>query len=821
MSPQTRIVIVGGVAGGATAAARARRLSESATIVVFERGPYVSFANCGLPYHVGGEIADRGKLLLQTPESLHARHNLDVRVKSEVSAINRDRKTVSVRSVDTGREYEEPYDKLILATGAAPVRPPLPGIDHPRIFTLRTLPDMDRIKAAADAAKSAIVVGAGFIGLEMAENLRRRGLTVHLIELLDQVMPPLDREMAQPAEQMLRLQGIDLRLADAVEGFSDVAGKVSAKLKSGVELAADLVILSIGVRPETSLAQQAGLQIGDRGAIVVNEHMQTSDADIFAVGDSVLTQDFVNGGPTLIPLAGPANRQGRIAAENVLGRSTRYRGSQGTSIVRIFDLVVAMTGSSEKALRKAGANYEKIYVHPQQHAGYFPGAMQMSIKLLFRKPDGRVLGAQISGGEGVDKRIDVIATAIQARMTVFDLEEMELAYAPQFGSAKDPINMAGFVAANVLRGDVRLAQADSLDGALLLDVRTEAENRAGHISGATLIPIDELRRRASELPKDRPIVAYCAVGLRGYTASRILSQLGFDVRNLSGGFKTYRMFHPEAPAAPTAPSSPAPQEGQPNSCAAPTPQTAPNGAPEELDVRGQQCPGPIVAINSAVQRLAPGRLLRVRATDPGFVADIPAWCRQSGNELVELRPENGHFVAGIRKGPRETGAAAPPPAAATARDSTIVVFSSDFDRVMAAFVIANGAAAMGRKMTLFFTFWGLNVLRRPDVAAPGKPLMDRLFGWMMPRGPDKLPLSRMNMVGLGRTMMKQTMRSKHVATLPDLIQSAKQAGVRLVACAMSMDVMGIQRTELIEGVEIGGVGTYLDAASTSNLNLFI
>ncbi len=544
MSKPIRIVIVGGVAGGATAAARARRLSESASIVVLERGPYVSFANCGLPYHVGGEIADRKALLLQTPKSLKARHNLDVRVRSEVTAIHRDRKSVSVRRLDDGHTYEEPYDKLILSTGAAPIRPPLPGVDHDRIFTLRTLPDMDRIKAAADNAREAIVIGGGFIGLEMAENLRRRGLAVTLVELLDQVMPPLDREMASPVADALRSHGVDLLLGDAVESFGDRAGRPTARLRSGRELEADLVVLSIGVRPETTLAKEAGLTLGERGALIVNEHMQTSDPDIYAVGDSVLTSDVVTGTAALIPLAGPANRQGRIAAENVLGRSTRYRGSQGTSIVRVFNLAVAMTGASEKSLRKAGIDCEKVYLHPAHHAGYFPGAMPMSIKMLFSKPDGRVLGAQIVGGDGVDKRIDVLSAAIQARLTVFDLEEMDLAYAPQFGSAKDPINMAGFVAANALRGDVRIAHADALDGALLLDVRTEREYQTGAIPGAMLIPIDELRRRADELPRDRPIIAYCAVGIRGYTAARILHQLGFDVRNLSGGFKTYRMFHP-------------------------------------------------------------------------------------------------------------------------------------------------------------------------------------------------------------------------------------------------------------------------------------
>lgn len=843
MTKKTKLVIIGGVAGGATAAARARRLSEDAEIVVFERGPYVSFANCGLPYHIGGEIAERDKLLLHTPDSLKARHALDVRVRTEALAIDRAAKVVKVRRLDDGQTYDEPYDKIILSTGAASIRPPLPGINHPKIYTLRTVPDMDRIKAAAEAAKAAIVVGGGFIGLEMAENLSRRGLVVHLVELLDQVMPPLDKEMAGIIAQQLILHGVKLHLSDAVESFDDAGGGVRVKLKSGASLSADLVVLSIGVRPESKLAQDAGLTIGERGGIVVDEHMRTSDPDIYAVGDAVVTKDYVTGADTLIPLAGPANRQGRIAADNIFGRASVYRGSQGTSIVRVFDLVVGMTGASEKVLKRAGLNYEKVYIHPAHHVGYFPGAQQMSIKLLFAGADGRVLGAQITGGEGVDKRIDVLATAIQAKLTVYDLEEMELAYAPQFGAAKDPINMAGFVAANVLRGDTKIVHADQLPDGVLLDVRTKAEHDAGAIPGAMHLPIDELRARHHELPKDKPIIAYCAVGLRGYTASRILKQLGYDVRNLSGGIKTYRAFHPDA-AGPV-PSGATPKGGavmrdaarstssDETDTASPgiapsTITTAASATSTELDVRGQQCPGPIVAICDSLASLRDGDLLRVRATDPGFAADIPAWCRQTGNELVEVRPENGHYVATIRKHSGSSQADAPPQASCTsgttsqlAKDKTIVVFSSDLDRVMAALIIANGAASMGQKVTLFFTFWGLNVLRKDAPQAEGKPLMDRLLGWIMPRGPAKLTLSKLNMAGMGTLMMKQTMRRKQVATLDELMQLARRSGVRLVACAMSMDVMGIRRDELIDGIEIGGVGTYLDASATANVNLFI
>lgn len=840
-----KIVIVGGVAGGATAAARARRLIESAEIVVFERGPFVSFANCGLPYHVGGEIADRGKLVLQTPESLRARHNLDVRVRSEVIAINRAAKSVTVRALDENRTYDEPYDKLILSTGAAPLRPPLPGVDHPRILTLRNIPDMDRIVTAAHGAAAALVIGGGFIGLEMAENLLRRGLQVDLVELLDQIMPPMDREMTQPVARALVQNGVRLNLSDAVESFGDVGGRVRAQLKSGQTLTADFAVLAIGVRPESALAKDAGLAIGERGGVAVNEYMQTSDPDIYAVGDSAVVKDWVTGADTLIPLAGPANRQGRIAADHIFGRASRYRGSQGTSIVRVFDRVAAMTGASEKVLKRAGRNYRKVYLHPAQHVGYFPGAQQMAIKLLFAPDDGRVLGAQIVGGDGVDKRIDVLAAALQARMTVYDLEEMELAYAPQFGAAKDPINMAGLIAANVLRGDVATCHVDDApqDGAIWLDVRTAAEHAAGAIPGSIHVPIDELRGRLGELPNDRPIITYCAVGQRGYTAARILKQHGFDVRNLSGGYRTWSMFQPVEVNVPPGGSKLPGSCGDASPCgagalnsergggvgltASASKGEGPTAAEVELDVRGQQCPGPIVAICDQLASLNEGAVIKVRASDPGFASDVPAWCRQSGHELIDVHRENGHYVALIRKHASGRAPAVVDSSQQAVRPSSvpqnnsIVVFSGDLDRVMAAFIIANGAASMGQPVTLFFTFWGLNVLRRSDPPATAKALMDRMFGWMMPRGPEKLALSKMHMGGLGTALMRRTMRRKHVAPLRELIQTAQRQGVRLVACSMSMDVMGICREELIDGVEIGGVGAYLDAAATANVNLFI
>ena len=547
-----KIVIVGGVAGGASAAARARRLSEDAQIVLVERGPDVSFANCGLPYYIGGKITDREKLLVVTPERLEARFKLDVRVRSSVETIDRKAKMVHIRDLASGREYEESYDRLILAPGAAPLRPPIPGIDLPGIFTLRNLQDMDRIKAAVDrGVQQAVVVGAGFIGLELVENFVRLGVSTTVVELQDQVLPPFDKEMTTPLAETLAAKGVSLLLSEAAEGFEQTSDGLVVRLKSGQELPAQLVALGIGVRPENKLAVDAGLKVGPRGGIQVNEYLQTDDPDIYAVGDAIEVKDFVLGEPTQVPLAGPANRQGRIAADNIFGRSSKYRGTQGTAILGLFGLTAAMTGASEKTLKRNNRPYRMVYVHPTDHAEYYPDTEQMTLKLLFDSESGKVLGAQGVGGAGVDKRIDVLAVAIQAGMTVFDLEEIELAYAPQYGSAKDPINMAGFVAAGLLRDDHPQIDVASLlatppaERPFLLDVRTADEYAAGHLPDSINIPVDELRSRINELPKHQEIAAYCQVGQRGYLATRILKQSGFAAMNISGGYETYKLWAPK------------------------------------------------------------------------------------------------------------------------------------------------------------------------------------------------------------------------------------------------------------------------------------
>ncbi len=536
-----KTVIVGGVAGGASCAARLRRLDEGAEIVMLERGPHVSFANCGLPYHVGNVIPEQQSLLVADVALFRERFAVDARIRHEVTAIDREARTVSGRNLATGATFTESYDRLVLATGAAPIRPPLPGIDLPGIFTVRSVPDSTAIRGwiTERAAKRAVVVGGGFIGLEMAENLVHRGITVTVVEKLDQVMPPLDPEIARFVADALEAQGVTLSLGDGVAGFESAPdGALRVRTESGAAHEADLVILAIGVRPDVALARAAGLELGARGGIRVDDAMRTSDPRILAVGDAVEVRDFVTGEWTLIPLAGPANRQGRIAADRIAGRDSVFRGVQGTAICGVFDMVVASVGASEKTLRRVGSiDYEKVYLHPGNHAGYYPGAERLTLKILFRREDGRLLGAQAVGGAGVDKRIDVISALIQKQGTVYDLEEAELCYAPQFGSAKDALNMAGMIAADVLRGDMPIFQWDELPGAgRLIDVREPAEFAAGHLPGAENLPLGQIRARLEELPPSEPLAVYCGVGQRGYYAARILNQHGRSARNLSGGY---------------------------------------------------------------------------------------------------------------------------------------------------------------------------------------------------------------------------------------------------------------------------------------------
>jgi NADPH-dependent 2,4-dienoyl-CoA reductase/sulfur reductase-like enzyme/rhodanese-related sulfurtransferase len=547
-----KLLIVGGVAGGASAAARGRRLSEQAEIVLFEKGPYISYANCGLPYYIGHVIEDRNKLLVFTPEQMKKRFNIDVRTSTEVLRIERQEKRVEVKKIDTGELYMESYDKLILSPGAEPIKPLIPGIDGTKVMTLRSVQDMDKIRVAVDAgARKVTVIGGGYIGLEMVDNLSNFGLEIHLVEMLPRIMPLIDPEIAFIVQEHIKSRGVQLHLGKPVQGFKEAEGRLVVRLHRYEEIECNFAVLSVGVKPSTSLAVKAGLDIGPTGGIKVDDYMRTSDPDIYAVGDAVEVKDFITSRPALIPLAGLANRQGRIAADNVFGRASKFRGAQGTVIVKVFDLTVASTGASEIKLKEAGIAYEKIYLHPTNHAQFYPGASDIRFKLLYSPEDGRILGAQIVGVDGVDKRVDVIAMAIQAGMTVFDLEECELAYAPQLGAAKDPVNMAGFVASNILKGDCNTLFASDVPvdeqnpNILVLDVRTSKEYQQGTVPGAVNIPLDELRARIGELPKDKKIYCFCRAGLRSYIANRILKQNGLEVYNISGGYLTFCSSRPE------------------------------------------------------------------------------------------------------------------------------------------------------------------------------------------------------------------------------------------------------------------------------------
>ncbi|MFW6044694.1 MAG: DsrE/DsrF/DrsH-like family protein [Planctomycetota bacterium] len=827
MGADQRIVIVGGVAGGASTAARARRLSEDAEVVMFERGAEISFANCGMPYHIGGVIGDRDRLLVQTPDSMWERFRVDVRTRREVLEIDREAKTVLVRNLENGEETSHSYDKLLLSPGAEPIRPPIPGADGEGVYSLRSLEDMDRIKRTVDreTPERALVVGGGYIGLEMVEALRERDIDVTLVELAEQVFIAADPEMVAPIQKQLELQEVDLRLETSITSVENLGDALRAHLSTGESMDCGMIVMAVGVKPEVKLAEDAGLDIGETGGIRVDQHMQTSDPDIYAVGDAVEVTHFVGGHPTLIPLAGPANRQGRIAADNMMGRDSTYQDTQGTAICKVFDLAIGMTGMSEKELQRQEMEYEKVYVHPANHAGYYPGASQLNVKLMFDPDDGRVLGAQVVGGSGVDKRVDVLATAVRSEMKVQDLSQLELAYAPPFGSAKDPVNYAGFVASNVMSGDVKLCHTEDVidpdPDQHLLDVRTPAEVEAGTIPGAQNIPLDRLRERLDELPEGKEHLVFCKVGLRGYLACRILEQNGFECRNLTGGYTTYRaaagvltdedgqeievVEDTASEAPPDVSSDESPGEGD-------MPQV-------QIDACGMQCPGPIMQLKQKLAELAPGQTVSITATDPGFPADVEGWCNSTGNSLVQTSTEDGRYRAVIRKGSGQKPT--PVGAASDSHKKTIVVFSGDFDRAMASFIIANGAAAMGSEVTMFFTFWGLNVLRKDENVETDKTFIERMFGRMMPRGAEKLGLSRMNMGGLGQKMIKGIMKKKNVSSLSELIEQAQDAGVRLVACSMSMDLMGIQKEELIDGVEEGGVASYLSSAEEGNVNLFI
>jgi len=818
-----KIVIIGGVAGGATAATRLRRLNEEDKIVLFEKGEYISFANCGLPYHVGGVIKERENLLLQTVDGMNQQYGLDVRNFSEVLEINPQSKSVTVLNHQTGERYIESYDQLIISTGAKAIVPPIVGIEEAdNVFRLRNIPDMDQIKAyiAENQIATATVVGGGFIGLEMMENLVELGIQVQLIEMAPQVMPTIDIEMAQLIHSQMNIHGVNLILNDGLKEFRQNGRELL--LTSGKTLQTDMTILSIGVLPENTLAKVAGLELGYKGGIKVNQQLQTSQPDIYAIGDAIEVIDLVSGQPTHIPLAWPANRQGRLVADIINGSDAGYFGTQGTAVAKVFELTVARTGNSERLLKQAGIEYETIHIHPNSHAGYYPGASPIALKLLFGI-DGKILGAQAIGTEGVEKRIDVIATAMRFGARAVQLASIELSYAPPYSSAKDPVNMLGYTADNILSGKVATFQWSQVDelisnNAFLLDVREEFELATGTIESSHHIPLNQLRQRLGELPKNQPIYVYCQVGHRGYNAARILSQAGFDVKNLDGGYKTYKTAHYRIKPLDYLSFNQTRHKSEDLK------------EPSEiihLDACGLQCPGPILKVKEKIDKMSIGQKMEIEASDFGFGADLAAWCQNTGNTLLSNKIENGKVLATIVKGKSSISESEMKNLPSLGQEgvlketkdgATMVVFSGDLDKALASMIIASGAAAYGKKVTIFFTFWGLSILKKQKVKKSG---LAKLFDIMLPSKANNLPLSQMNMGGMGASMIKYIMKQKNVDSLPDMIEQAHQLGVKFVACTMSMDLMGIEKEELFDFVEYGGVATFIGDSEQANMQLFI
>ena len=807
-----KVLIVGGVAGGASTATRLRRLDENLEIIIFEKGEYVSFANCGLPYHIGEIIENRESLLVQTPESLKARFNLDVRVKSEVIEVNGEDKKVKVKTKN-GEEYEENFDFLVLSPGAKPLFPSIKGIESNKIFTLRNINDMDKIKAKIKNSniKKATVVGGGYVGVETAENLKHLGIDTTLIEAAPHILGSFDSEISNILEFELINNGLKLMTSEKVVEFQEAENEIIIKLESGKTVTTDIVILSIGVSPDTKFLQNSGINLGEKGHILVNENLETNLKGVYALGDSILVKNYLTNQDVAIPLAGPANRQGRIVAGNIVGRNEKYKGSLGTAIVKIFELTAASTGLNERTLKQLNIPYEKIYLHPNNHAAYYPGASPISIKALYNKENKQILGAQALGISGVDKFIDVIATSIKFKATIDDLSELELAYAPPFLSAKSPANMLGFIGQNIEDGLLEQVFMEDLKNYnekenIILDVREELELIGGKFNNSINIPLSELRKRYNELPKDKEIWTYCAIGLRGYIASRFLSQKGYKVKNLAGGIKSREKVILKAN-----------EEENVNK------ESNSNIGKEEdyLDLSGLSCPGPLVKIKEKIDKLQENEELKVKVSDPGFYNDIQAWSKITKNTLLSLDKKDGLTYATLQKGKTSKVIEKNHENMIIEDKSnmTMVVFSGDLDKAIAAFIIANGALTMGKKVTMFFTFWGLSILKKKNLSK--KNFIEKMFAMMLPKNSKDLPVSKMNFFGIGAKMIRSVMKKKNIMSLEELIKKAIDSGVNITACTMSMDVMGINKEELIDGINYGGVGQYLGEAEKSNNNLFI
>lgn len=806
-----KILIVGGVAGGASTATRLRRLDEAFEIIMFEKGEYISFANCGLPYYIGDVIQNRDSLILQTPEKIKNRFNIDVRNNSEVIRVDSINKNVSVKKIN-GEIYTETFDYLVLAPGAKPIQPPIEGISNDKIFTLRNIKDMDMIKNSLKDRniKNSVVVGGGYVGVETAENLKHLGIKTTLIEAGDNILSPFDYEISKHLEYELINNGVNLLLKEKVVKFENNDSTIKIYLESGKIIETELVILSIGVSPDTKFLENSGIYLGEKGHIIVDEYLKTNVEDIYALGDAVLVNNLITDTQSFIPLAGPANRQGRIVANNISGEKEKYKGSLGTAILKIFNLTAASTGMNEKSLKNSDISFDKIYLYPNNHANYYPGASPLSIKVLFNKENKRILGAQCFGKEGVDKFIDVIATTLHFKGTIDDLKELELAYAPPFLSAKSPANMAGFIGNNILDGRLNQIFVEELrnyDSSkhFILDVRETIELVGGFFENSVNIPLSELRKRMEEIPKDKEIWTYCAVGLRGYLAERFLSQNGYNAKNIAGGYKNHLKVLDDKEKSLTTKEFTQNKENF--------------NSNDYIDLCGLSCPGPLVKVKENIDKIGDGEVFKAKASDPGFYNDIQAWAKSTNNEILSLKKDGDNIFVDILKN-KKNNSSKENKIIETNDGLTIVIFSGDLDKAIAAFIIANGALTMGKKVTMFFTFWGLSILKRKNIDT-NKSLIEKMFSFMLPKNSKELPISKMNMFGTGPKMIRWIMKKKNIMSLETLMAESIKNGANLVACTMSMDVMGIQKEELIEEISFGGVGQYLGEADKANKNLFI
>ncbi|TDM20901.1 CoA-disulfide reductase [Macrococcoides canis] len=808
-------MIIGGVAGGASVAARLRRLDEQDEITIIERGPHVSFANCGLPYYIGDEIKDRDKLLIQTPELMNNRMNINVRTNTEATQINPDNKTVVLKT-EHGVE-EASYDILILSMGARAIEVPIEGAKQSHVFTLRNIPDMDKIKSYINErnVKTASVVGGGFIGLEMAENLHALGIDVTLFELGDQVMPGMDKDMTKLLETHMVQRGVNLKLKSSIKEINEH----NVIADNGEVIQSDMVIMAIGVIPESTIAQEAGIKTGVKGAIKTNDVFETSVKDIYAIGDVAEITHKISQQDVHIPLAWIANREGRLLADHLNGKQIDKIKPIGTAIAKVFDLTAASTGLNERTLKMQGLDYHIIHVSGQSNATYYPGAEPMTIKALF-SPEGKIYGAQIVGRKGVDKRIDLIASAMTFNQDIRSLAQIEIAYAPPFSSAKDPVNMVGYIAQNVLDDEMKMVHYDEIENFnQIIDVREPIEYEMGTIERAKNIPLGTLRNRLADLDKDEPVAIFCQVGQRGYNAARILQNNGFDVVNLDGGYKHYKAMHetvhtPEVKAVEQTQIEERTKKEQPMK----------KEDRRIIEASGLQCPGPILKVKENMDEMKDGEQLEIHVTDFGFCTDIEAWAKNTGNTLISNETKDGKVVAVVQKGAdlpvNVMNDKEGHQLVETKNGATMVVFSGDLDKALASFIIATGAASYGKEVTMFFTFWGLNVIKKPGVTI-AKEGLDKMFSKMMPKHAGQLPISKMNMGGAGARMIRHVMNKKKVDSLETMIEKAQSMGIKMVACTMSMDIMAVTKEELIDGVEYGGVATYLGDTEQSNLNLFI